>query len=158
MPVVVFIGGVPNAGKSTIAAGLACSYLNTAFVDGDFVLLDTEEQALSKEPLKHLWSKKLEKIISIVQKKLSENMNVIVAWPLRRKSYDLIQAALPKDTKFYYVFLNPCLDSLEDNRTTRVLNDWEKQRGLEMQRENYADQHFCDFRIDNSAQTPFKTV
>ena len=42
--------GAPNAGKSTIAAGIACAYPNSIFIDGDFVLSEEQEATLKDMP------------------------------------------------------------------------------------------------------------
>jgi shikimate kinase len=158
MPFVIFISGVPNAGKSTIAAGLACTIPNTEFIDGDFVLSEEEEAQFKGESSPEKWAFHLERIGHIINEKLSLNRNVSVAWPLLQVGHNYLVKHLPKDTKLYCVFLNPDITQLMQSRTTRPLTKWDHTRGIEMHQEKYHTQEFLNLVLDTTELLPFDTT
>lgn len=153
---VIFISGVPHAGKSTIAAALAGVIPDTEFIDGDFVVR-AEDMPLST-PLPLQWEMKLEKIIEVTHSKLAAGRNVSIAWPLSQKGYERVERSLPHDVRLHCVFLNPAPDRLVHDRATRPLSEWSKQRGLEMHAEGYPSHAFWDLVLDTNGQLPYNTV
>lgn len=158
MKFVVFIGGVPNAGKSTIAAGLAAAVPNTEFIDGDFILSEPEEEAFKNLSLSEKWQHTLKKITSVINQKLALNRNVSIAWPLLQEGYDYVNDYISRDARLCCVFLNPDLSSLEENRLARPMTTWDRKRGYEMYSEGYHKQKFLNIVLDNSRMLPFDTV
>ena len=159
MSLIIFVGGVPNAGKSTIVAGLAGTLPNTEFLDGDFILSEAEQSEVSQLPLPDdRWERHLEKIVVVINQKISLNRNVAIAWPLLQKGYNYVKNNIPSNIRLYCIFLNPDLASLEKNRLTRPLTEWDKNRGHEMHLENYPTQGFWDLVLDTTELLPFDTV
>ncbi|QQR68324.1 MAG: hypothetical protein IPI58_05560 [Alphaproteobacteria bacterium] len=158
MSLVVFVGGVPNAGKSTIAAGLAGAIPHTEFIDGDFVFSESEEEAFKDFSLRDQWTKQLEKIVVVINQKVALNRNVAVAWPLLQSGYDYVKSNITDKARIYCVFLNPDLASLGKNRLARPLKESDKERGYDMHAEGYPKQKFWDLVLDTTEMLPFDTV
>lgn len=155
---VVIIGGVPNAGKSTIAAGIACAYPNSIFIDGDFVLSEEQEATLKDMPQEKTWATRLEIIINLIKNYSAHDNNIIIAWPLLEASHTKIKQNIGHDTGLHYIFLNPNPQGLKEQRDTRPSTRWDHNRAIEMHNEGYNTQKFCDYSVNNDKQTPHDTL
>ena len=63
-----------------------------------------------------------------------------------------------KNTRFINITLAPSLETCLQNRGTRELDDWERNRIREMYEEGYQDRPYSDFIINNDNQTPHQTA
>lgn len=157
MPVAVFIGGPPNAGKSTLAAGVACHYPNTCFIDGDHVLDKQQEKSVAHLPKPQRWQKRFAQITALVQRNSAEELHTVVAWPLNAETHATLKTEL-HGCDIFYIYLNLPADQLKQARPARPSTAWEMARAHAMHEHGYVRLPFCDLTVNNLNATPFQAM
>jgi len=150
---IIFINGSINSGKSTVSKILQERIPNTALVELDSIRafvdwLPTNEAI----PIVH------DAGIEIIKSFVKNDLNIIIPYPLLRKSYDKFVKNLDKNnTKIYAFTLSPKLEKAITNRGTRKLDKKEVDRihyhySIGINNPGYGE------TIDNSEQSPEETA
>ncbi|MCX6790440.1 MAG: zeta toxin family protein [Candidatus Kaiserbacteria bacterium] len=152
-PIIIFLNGSINAGKSTVAKLLAKELPNTALIE-----IDALREMIGWMPIDQSISFNLENALSIITNFSKRNLNMVVPYPLSQKNYDFLMENLKDlntDTRVFT--LAPQLEKVLTNRGTRELDDWERERIKHHYVIGIPNPSFGEI-IDNSNQTPEETA
>ena len=151
-PLIIFLNGSINAGKSTVAKLLAKKLPNTALVE-----IDAFHEMIEWMPIEQSIPINLENAVSVITNFAKRNLNVIVPYPLSQRNYDfMVENLKDLDADIHVFTLAPQLEKALTNRGSRELSDWEKER---IQHHYSIGIHNPSFGevIDNTEQTPEET-
>ena len=79
-------------------------------------------------PLEEAIPLNLKNTLSLTLNLIAENMNMIITYPLSKDEYEFFNQNLPLDVQRFFFTLNPSLDTALQNRGSRELTEWEKER------------------------------
>jgi len=155
---IINIGGVINAGKSTVSKLLAERLPNSVFIEVDDLILDAEEAGFPDHGSRI--RERLSRLYSMIDKHLDDGRleNIIFAYPMYDETYDRVAAIADGKAEFVVVTLAPQVDALLTNRGARELDDKERARISEMLDEGAYRYRKSDKIIDNTHQTPVETA
>jgi hypothetical protein len=150
---IIFLNGSINAGKSTVAKLLAKELPNTALVE-----IDTFHEIISWMPIEQSIPLNLENAVSVITNFVKRNLNVIVPYPLSEKNYVYMMDHLNDLGTSIHVFtLAPRLEGALNNRGSRELSDWERERIKHHYAIGIPNPTFGEI-LDNTDQTPEETA
>ena len=148
---VIFINGSINSGKSTVSKLLQKDLENTAILE-----IDSLRAFINWMPIEESIPINLENAVSVIKNFISEELNVIVPYPLSEKNHQYFVDNLENLTKLLFVTLSPDLETVLKNRGNRELNDWEINRIKQHYEVGINNPDFGKI-IDNSNQEPEET-
>lgn len=150
---IIFINGSINSGKSTVAKILADKIGNAALVE-----VDQLRDFIGWMPLKDAIPLNLENTVSVIKNFAKNGLNVIIPYPLGQKNYKYLLDNLTQyQDQLRFFTLSPALEAALQNRGTRELTDWEKERIKYHYDIGISNPKF-GIIIDNTAQTPQQTA
>ena len=153
MPMVIYINGSINSGKSTIGRLLARALPKTVHIEVDDLRHFADCLSLSEAiPYCH------EDTMTLTRSWLSRGFNVVVTWPVSERMY----AVFERETAgiagpIQMVTLRPSLETALSERGQRQLSDRERARIREQYRPPHIDPGLGEV-IDNSHQSPAETL
>lgn len=149
---IIFLNGSINSGKTTIGKLLQNKLPNTALLE-----IDTLRDMVSWMPLEKSIPLNLQNSISLIKNFVSQDLNVIVSYPISQNNYDFFMRELVNiNTPIHFFTLSPSLETILENRGERELNDWEIER-IKYHYEIGINNPAFGIVIDNTAQTPDET-
>ena len=152
-PMIIFLNGSINAGKSTVAKLLVKELPNTALVE-----IDAFHDMIDWMPIDQSIPLNLENAVSVITNFAEKNLNVVVPYPLSQRNYDYLRESLKDVDAYIHVFtLAPQLEKAVTNRGARELSDWEKERIQHHYAIGISNPTFSEI-IDNTNQTPQETM
>lgn len=156
---IININGPINSGKTTISKLLLKALPNALFIEVDELLSDEEQEKLGLS-LQQGWQERTNRLDRLVNSEKEKNnyQNIIFAYPMTENLYHSWKAWEDVATKFISITLAPRLEVCLQNRGTRQLDEWEKNRIREMYQQGYHNSPLADLIIDNSAQSPAETL
>ena len=110
-PLIIFLNGVPNAGKSSVARVLQSKINNSVHLEVDLLRSMYEWM-----PLADAIGVATENAKSIIPNFIKRGMNVIVDYPLDPYWHRYLLEGLPQDLKVYTFTLKPQLEVVAKNR------------------------------------------
>jgi shikimate kinase len=120
---IYWLTGAMGAGKSTLGAALAASLPKTLFIDGDFLLVDSDKIPFA-ERIMRTKNQLIETCISFAKDKQS----VVIAYPVTKETIiDLKQKFELLNAKLIVIGIQSPLLT-----TTRTYSEWQLQRQKEM--------------------------
>lgn len=158
MTIVLNINGPINSGKSTVSKLLKKQLENALFIEVDNLMSDAEEKKLGIS-MREGWRERLKRLDKIVEQRKKENFRYIIfAYPMDEENYQRWCKFADLNTVFLSVTLAPSMEVCLQNRGTRELSEWDKNRIKEMYEANFQAPLHSDLIIDNSEQKPEETV
>ncbi len=152
-PMILFINGSINAGKSTVAKLLADKIGKTALLE-----IDAVRDMVGWMPIDEVIPLNLENAVSLIRNFSKARLNVVVPYPLSQKNYEYITNSLGDlNDKIYFFTLSPRLENAITNRGTRELTDKQRERIKYHYKIGIPNPAFGEV-IDNSEQTPEETA
>ena len=153
------INGPINSGKTTVSKILVKLLPNANFIEVDELMSDAEEAQLGLS-VENGWQERQRRLNDklLLLKQSSEYETIIFAYPISEKSYQKWSGLADDKTRFLNVTLAPSLEQCLQNRGTRELDDWERNRIREMYQEGYQNRPYADLIINNDNQTPEQTA
>ena len=139
------INGPINSGKSTVSKILVQQLKSACFIEVDDLLSDEERHVLGLNR-EEGWRERIRRLQEVVRTEK------------RKKQYENIVFAYPKNTKFINITLAPPIEICIGKRGERSLSEAEVERIKEMYREGYHNSKYADLIIDNGMQTPQETA
>jgi hypothetical protein len=151
-PIVVFLCGAINAGKSTIGKLLA-PQLHAELIDGDTIRAGFPDMSLEEAiPVT------VKGMASAVKEFVEKGQSVVAMWPLRAEDHQVLISALEGlDSRIVTFALNPSLKAANTNRGTRELTEWEINRNHELYKMGINNPGFAVV-LDNTHETPEETL
>lgn len=150
---IIFINGTINSGKSTVAKLLQKRIPKAAVVE-----VDALREFIDWLPLEQAIPINLKNAVSVVKNFVSEDLNVILPYPLSEKNYEFFAKELATiNQKLTFITLAPQLEKVLENRGVREVTEQEKQR-IRYHYDNGLEKPRFGTIIDNSNQTPEQTV
>lgn len=152
-PIIIFLNGSINAGKSTVAKLIAKELPNTALIE-----IDALREMISWMSIDQSIPLNLENAVSVIANFAKRNLNVVIPYPLSEKNYDFLMENLKDlNTDIRIFTLAPQLEKVLTNRGTRELDDWERERIKHHYAIGIPTPSFGEI-VDNSNQTPEETA
>lgn len=153
MPILVYINGSINSGKSTIGRSLAETLPKTVHVEVDELRHFADCLSLA-EACPYC----LEDAATLTRSWLSRGFNVVVTWPISRRDYAVFEReAVAAGVSIHGFTLRPPLEVAVSDRGGRQLSERERTRIREQYRMPHVDPGIGTV-IDNSDQTPAETL
>jgi len=150
---IIFINGTINSGKTTISKLLQKRIPKSAVVE-----VDALRAFIDWLPLEQAIPINLKNTVSIIKNFVSEDINVIIPYPLSEKNHEFFSKELAGiDQKIIFITLAPQLEKVLENRGTRELTEKEKQR-IRYHYDIGIESPSFGAIIDNSNQAPEQTV
>jgi len=150
---IIFINGSINSGKSTIAKLLADKISNSALLE-----VDALRNFIKWMPLEESIPINLENTVAVIKVFARNNINVIVPYPLDKEDYNYLTNQLREFKNDLYTFtLSPRLEIALQNRGSREITEWEKERIKHHYNTGISSPDFGVI-IDNSDETPEETT
>lgn len=150
---IIFINGSINSGKSTIAKLLADKISNSALLE-----VDALRNFIKWMPLEESIPINLENTVAVIKVFARNNINVIVPYPLDKEDYNYLTNQLREFKNDLYTFtLSPRLEIVLQNRGSREITEWEKERINHHYNTGISSPDF-GIIIDNSDETPEETT
>lgn len=146
---IIFLNGSINSGKSTIAKLLAEKLGNSAIVE-----VDSLRDFIDWMPLEESIPINLENAVAVVKVFVKNNLNVIIPYPLDKENYNYLVSEL---NELYVFTLSPRLEVALQDRGSRKLTQWEKERIKYHYSVGINNPDF-GIIIDNSDETEEQTV
>lgn len=156
---IVNVNGPINAGKSTVCRLLAKDSPDCLFIEVDDLLSDAEQKAAGLDFTDGIEERlrRLDQRIS-AEKSLKRHAVVLFAYPMEKENYRRWKKYEDAQTVFVNITLSPSLSVCLTDRGKRALDAWEIKRIKQMYDENYHCPEQSDLIIDNTEQTPERTV
>jgi len=148
---IIFINGSINSGKSTISKLLQKNLEKTAVIE-----IYSLRAFIAWMPLEQTIPINLQNTVSIIKNFVSQNLNVIIPYPLSKENHDYFVKNL-EGNQLILITLSPKLDTALKNRGNRKLSKWEINRIKYHYQIGINNPEFGKI-IDNSDQTPEETV
>ncbi len=153
MPMVIYINGSINSGKSTVGRLLAKTLPNTVHIEVDDLRHFADCLSLS-EAIPYCQ----EDTMTLTRSWLSRGFSVVVTWPISERGYAVFEGETARiGVPMYMVTLRPSLEVALSDRGQRRLSDRERTRIGEQYRSPHIDPGLGRV-IDNSRQTPEETL
>ena len=153
MPILIFVSGSINSGKTTVSQRLTERLPRAAHVQGDAL-----RHFVTELPLEDAIPVTLANIEAVSHNFLLAGFDVVVDYPLSKSDYQRLCKGLSKVATSVYAFvLSPPLGVAQSGRGNRVLSPREIERIAVHYRTNLHNPGF-GVRIDNSQQTPQETT
>jgi len=150
-PVVLYLNGPINSGKSSIGRALAALLPGAVFLEGD------DHGLPASLPREKRWAGALQRIATAIA--TSKAHWLVVAYPLDEAAYrTLCAACAARGARLRVVTLAPPLEVALTERGGRALSEAERRRIPEMYAEGYADRPFSEQVFDPSGQTPAESA
>ena len=150
---IIFINGSINSGKSTVAKILADKLDNTALLE-----VDRLRDFIAWMPLEKSIPINLENAVAVIKVFVNRGINVIVPYPLGKVDYEYLMDKLKEHQKQLHFFtLSLKLEKPLENRGSRELTDWEKERIKYHYNIGIPNPDFGKI-VDNTDQTPIQTA
>jgi len=146
---IIFLNGSINSGKSTIAKLLAEKLGNSAILE-----IDSLRAFIDWMPLDQSIPINLENAVAVAKVFVKNNLNVIIPYPLDKENYNYLVSEL---NELHVFTLSPRLEVALQDRGTRKLTDWEKERIKYHYSIGINNPDFGTI-IDNSDETEEQTV
>ncbi len=155
---IININGPINSGKTTVSKLLLKALPKALFVEVDELLSDEEQEKLGFS-LQQGWQEKTNRLDCLIKSEKDKNnyQNIIFAYPMTENLYHSWKTWEDDKSRFIAITLAPKLDVCLQNRGTRQLDEWEKNRITEMYQQGYHNSPLADLIIDNSHQSPAQT-
>lgn len=150
---IIFINGSINAGKSTVARGLAKKLEKPALVEIDSISEFTGWMSIDEAvPIN------LENAVSVICNFAKHGFNIIVPYPLSEKNYRYVMNGLQHLNENIFVFtLAPQIKKPLTSTADRSISEWETTRIKHHYDIGIPNPSFGTI-IDNTDQTPEETV
>jgi len=148
---IIFINGSINSGKSTISKLLQKNLEKAAMIE-----IDSLRAFIEWMPIEQAIPINLQNAVSIIKNFISQNLNVIIPYPLSKENHDYFVKNL-EGNQLIFITLSPKLDTVLKNRGNRKLSKWEVNRIKYHYQIGINNPEFGKI-IDNSDQTPKETV
>ncbi len=153
MPILVYINGSINSGKSTIGSLLAKNLPGTVHIEVDELRHFADCLSLA-EACPYC----LEDAATLARNWLSRGFNVVVTWPISHFDYAVFERVAADARVSIHAFtLRPALEVAVSDRGGRQLSKRERTRIREQYRSSHIDPGIGT-AIDNSDQTPAETL
>ncbi|MDE2889482.1 MAG: AAA family ATPase [Gemmatimonadota bacterium] len=153
MPILVYINGSINSGKSTVGSLLAKNLPGTVHIE-----VDELRQFADCLSLAEACPYCLEDAATLARNWLSRGFNVVVTWPISHCDYAVFErVAADAGVSIYAFTLRPALEVAMSDRDQRQLTERERARIREQYRSSHIDPGIGTV-IDNSDQTPAETL
>ncbi len=150
---VIFINGSINAGKSTVAKGLAQRLENTALVE-----IDTLGAFIDWVEIDKAVPINLENALLVIRNLIKHGFNVIVPYPLSERNYRSMLGGLEDLQERILVFtLAPRLEKALRQTADRQLSEWELARIKHHYEIGIPNPSFGTV-IDTTEQAPAETI
>jgi len=146
---IIFLNGSINSGKSTIAKLLAEKLGDSAILE-----IDSLRAFIDWMPLDQSIPINLENAVAVAKVFVKNNLNVIIPYPLDKENYNYLVSEL---NELHVFTLSPRLEVALQDRGTRKLTDWEKERIKYHYSIGINNPDFGTI-IDNSDETEEQTV
>jgi len=152
------INGPINSGKSTISQLLVKQLPNSIFIEVDDLLSD--EEKINFPNFESRINERINRLLIILNNYLSiGNYDYIIfAYPMSDEIYNEILKIINSKEIFFVITLCPKMEICRINRGNRELNDWEKNRIIEMYKNGLTSYEKTDKFIDNTYQDVEETV
>lgn len=111
---IIFLNGIPNSGKSTVAREIVKLLPNTVNCELDFIF-----EMYNWMPLSEGIGLLMENARTLLPSFLKRDLNVVLSYPLDRYWHDYLTSSIPNDVETYTILLTPPLDVVLTNRGTR---------------------------------------
>lgn len=153
MPILVYINGSINSGKSTIGRLLARDLSETVHIEVDELRHFADCLSLA-EACPYC----LEDAATLARRWLSRGFNVLVTWPISHRDYAVFErVAADAGVSIHAFTLRPALEVAVSDRGGRQLSERERNRIREQYRLPHIDPGIGTV-VDNSSQTPDETL
>ncbi len=153
MPILIYINGSINSGKSTIGSLLTEDLGETVHVEVDELRHFADCLSLA-EACPYC----VEDAATLARRWLSRGFNVVVTWPISHCDYAVFEReAADAGVSIHAFTLRPALDVAISDRGQRQLTDRERARIRDQYRMPHIDPGIGTV-IDNSSQTPAETL
>lgn len=153
MPILVYINGSINSGKSTVGSLLAKNLPGTVHVEVDELRHFADCLSLA-EACPYC----LEDAATLARSWLSRGFSVVVTWPISHCDYAVFErVAADAGVAIHGFTLRPALEVATSDRGGRRLTERERTRVREQYRMLHVDPGIGTV-IDNSNQTPAETL
>ncbi|MEI8339819.1 MAG: hypothetical protein WCF94_04130 [bacterium] len=150
---IIFINGSINSGKTTVSKILMEKLGNFALIE-----IDSLCEMISWMPIDKAVPINWENAVSVIKNFSKHGISSIIPYPISQKNYDYVMAELKDLNENIMVFtLAPKLESALENRGTRELSDWEKERIKYHYEIGIPNPTFGEI-IDNTDLTPEQTA
>jgi hypothetical protein len=151
IPFVILLNGSINAGKTTVARALCHALPRTAHVE-----VDALHDFIEWMPLEESIPLNLQNAAAVATNFLAYGLNVVISYPLNPRDYDYLTTQLLQ-YPIHCFTLSPRLEVAQQNRGTRELTPWERERVAFHYESGIATPPF-GITIDNSDLSVEKTV
>lgn len=150
---IIYVNGVINSGKSTIARMLSEAIPSGVYLDGDDLIERNEKP----------FEQRVSKVVEVATEQACAlailGKNVCVAYPLRDEDWKVIsQICGQKGVEVKVVTLAPSKRTTISNRGDRNLSESELKRISQMFIEGYQARSFSHLIVENDSKAPAHTV
>lgn len=150
---IILLNGSINAGKTTASKALCRLLPQTAHVE-----VDSLRDFIAWMPLEESIPINIRTALAVTKIFASHGLNVVFSYPLRPEDYEYLACELAALSVPVFCFtLNPGLEIELQNRGTRELTDWERERIKYHFETKLATPEFGE-TINNAGQTPDETA
>lgn len=150
---IIFISGPVNSGKTTVSKILERKIPNTAVIEVDDI-----RKMVEWMPLFNALSLDLCNTISLIKNFVYKKINVVIAYPIRKKDFNYIKKNLSGiNSEIYFFTLSPKIEFAMKNRGERKLFDFQMKKIKHHYKIGIANPDFGEI-IDNTYQTPEETA
>lgn len=152
-PLILFLSGSINSGKSTVGKIVAKRLPKCAFIE-----VDSLREMIGWMPLAEAIPLNLENSIAIARNFVKAGLSAVISYPLSQENHDYIVSSLKGfDIDILTFTLAPSLQIALANRGGRELTEAERDRIRYHYSTGISNPKFGDI-IDNSDQTPEETA
>ena len=120
---IIFINGSINSGKTTVAKELQKKIPNCAVVE-----MDSFHDFVPWMELNEVLPLNYKNAVDVIRNFAQAGLAVIVPYPLSKARFEELSASLKEFRPIHAFTLNPDLEAVLQNRSTRSLTDKEKDR------------------------------